>query len=344
MLMLLVNFPANALLRSDGACGKIKTMEGQPPASAMPSPAGASKPAAAAPAPGAKPASPRRNNLRHITVVALLGALALGVSGAIIYFTLHVTGVIENITQNSSTTLTAEEQADENFADECARYRARLDAFGEGTDDEAETLETDLQNFLGRTINDYGKDSDEATEALFLLTEYYELTGGYDHAKEYLEDRISVADDDDQRNRYVAELYRLATVFDDDETANYYLGQINDETDPQIKSAKLQALSYQLLANYLRNVIGYDDADDENAKEEMDEETKSECGRILMEIRSYARAAEAAYPTADTAYLLATIETYSENEEKAAEYMKLATERDPNKYAMPQEGSNSDGQ
>ena len=269
---------------------------------------------------------PRNNNLRHIIIVIILSILGLAVAGAIIYFTLHVTGVIKTISQNSDST-TSEEETD---SAELASLLERIDAIRKDSSIEDESLEQDLKNYAGKMINEHGNDSQEAYDAAMALVSYYDLRGMYDEAKAYLEDRISVSEDSDNNIKYEAEIYRLAVEYGDEATSNNYLEQVNSETNPKVKSAELQAIAYQLLIDLFRKNGNQDDY--------------SACEDHISEIRKYADQAEEAYPSGDTAYLLATIEDLCGNEEKAQEYLKIAAERDPGKYTMVQEGGNSDGQ
>lgn len=265
------------------------------------------------------PKEKRKSNLRHIIIIIILTILGLAVAGAIIYFTLHVTGVISTINSNPTEQLTEEEKAARDVATELQALKDRINAFKQDPNSEDSTLESDLQNFLGQMIKDYGKDSKEALNATLALVSYYDFISQYNTAKDYLEDRLSVLDDETNKDDYIYELYRLASKYSDTETANYYLGQINGKIESQSENEQKAKLAYDAaMSIYLAHI--------------MDEYISDES--VMRQMFRFAYQAEELNPTGDTAALIAYIENQFGNPNKGAEYLEKAASRDPENYKI----------
>ena len=281
-----------------------------------------------APAPSQSPAqsqsqpqsSPHKNNLRHIIILMLLSLLGLAVAGAIIYFTLHVTGVIKTISQNSDSS----NGNSDTTVSELDVLKSRIEALRSNPEAYDGTLEQDLKNYEGKMINEHGKDSDQAYAATMALISYYDLFGQYETAKSHLEDRLSVAENDSKKDKYILSLYNLATKYQDTDSANRYSGEINSiissETEAEAKAKKLVDTSWDLYLNSLE----YDD------NGEVIVANKD----IFQKMYDMALEAETIYPTAESAILLYFLVrdygSYLENScELAKQYYSLAHERDP---------------
>ena len=262
----------------------------------------------------------QRESRRPILIIIALSILATGIVAAIIYFTLTATGVINLATQDSSTASAAATMSElDILKDRIVRYRDNPSA-----DDE--TLESDLKNYVGKTINEYGKDSSEVADATLTLTSYYEFIGDYDAAKQYLEDRLSVLDDAASSNKYITEIYRLAMIYGDEDSANYYLAQINDYidsiSDSKEKSEKLLQLAWMI---YL-NGLSYDD----------EWEVQMVSSDVLAQLKSMIEAAGELNPTAESAILMYYLaRDYGSCPKQPDYYYNLAHERDPENYPEP---------
>ena len=262
-----------------------------------------------------------RQNHRPLIAVIVLSILGLGVAGAIIYFTLQVTGVI-HIAGSDPTkeNLTQEEKAARDTLAEYTKLKDRITALKNGSKTEDYSLVVNLQSYLARMIDEYGKDSEEVLNATLLLSAYYDFMSQYSTARSYLDDRLSVLEDNSStRSTYIAELYRLANKYGDTDAANHYLEQTNSDINNQPDNEAKAKIAYDsAMQIYLAHI------NDEHIEDHA----------LLEQMLSYAYQAEELHPTGDTAALIAYIEIQFGDEAKGREYLELAGERDPSNYKI----------